>query len=96
MPRTVLTAVFATLTAISAVRTPAAEPASPEKAFRPPSVPLVTHDPYFSIWSPADKLTDAATVQVTYVTGRDSTFRSSGSSGDMKVSVSLICSVWNS
>jgi hypothetical protein len=52
------------LVAVSLVTAVAAS-GQAQQAFRPPAVPLVTHDPYFSIWATGDRLTDRPTTHWT-------------------------------
>ena len=51
---------FAIAAAINVSLTGCAAVAAPP-SLRPPATPLVTTDPFLSIWSKADRLTDAST-----------------------------------
>ncbi len=53
-------------TALACTAALAAGAVSADPAFRPPAVPLVTNDPYLSVWSEADHLNDANTVHWTH------------------------------
>jgi hypothetical protein len=50
---------------VAALAAPISSHSETVATLRPPAVPLVACDPYFSIWSPADKLTDTNTTHWT-------------------------------
>ena len=64
MTRLALYTLIPLVTAVTAAGA-GTDQASDNARLRPPAVPLVTCDPYFSIWSPCDKLNDADTVHWT-------------------------------
>src|SRR3954465_9500108 len=58
LPVRLLIAVIASTLALPFAAAGAQAPARAQSApLRPPAVPLVTHDPYFSVWSTNDRLT---------------------------------------
>lgn len=67
MKWTTLTSTLLLGFALNSIRPTTASAAETIPPLRPPAVPLVAHDPYFSIWSQGDKLTD---VDTTHWTGK--------------------------
>lgn len=65
MKKILMMVAFAATAALGFAQTPEVFQPYQKTALRLPSVPLLVSDPYFSIWSPYDQLTDGATTHWT-------------------------------